>query len=100
MSWFLNFFCHAKYVALFPNPGLPVFETRSQAPMSYDVCVYGGTAAGVMAAYTAKRLGKSVLLVEPGRRIGGLATGGLGYTDIGNKYAISGLALDLYRRIG
>jgi hypothetical protein len=65
-----------------------------------DVCVYGGTSAGVMAAYSAKKMGKSVLLIEPGRRLGGLTSGGLGYTDIGNKYAISGLALDFYRRLG
>ncbi|GAA4402774.1 FAD-dependent oxidoreductase [Nibrella viscosa] len=65
-----------------------------------DVCVYGGTSGGVMAAYAAKKMGKSVLLIEPGRHLGGLTTGGLGYTDIGNKYAISGLALDYYRRLG
>jgi len=67
---------------------------------SYDVIVYGGTSAGVIAAYTAKQMGKSVLLIEPGIRIGGLTTGGLGYTDIGNKYAIKGLALDFYRKVG
>lgn len=66
----------------------------------YDVCVYGGTAAGVIAAYTASKMGKSVVLVEPGRHLGGLTSGGLGYTDIGNKYAITGLSLDFYRRIG
>ncbi|HYH55191.1 MAG TPA: FAD-dependent oxidoreductase [Anseongella sp.] len=66
----------------------------------YDICVYGGTSAGVIAAYTAKKMGKSVLLVEPGDRLGGLTSGGLGYTDIGNKYAVTGLALDFYRRMG
>src|SRR3978361_890256 len=66
----------------------------------YDVIVYGGTSAGVIAAYTAKQMGKSVLLIEPGIRLGGLTTGGLGYTDIGNKYAIKGLSLDFYRKIG
>src|SRR5580698_6598373 len=66
----------------------------------YDVIVYGGTASGVIAAYTAKQMGKSVLLIEPGIRIGGLTTGGLGYTDIGNKYAIKGLSLDFYRKAG
>lgn len=66
----------------------------------YDVCVYGGTSAGVIAAYTAARLHKSVILVEPGTHVGGLTTGGLGYTDIGNKYAISGISRDFYRRIG
>lgn len=66
----------------------------------YDVVVYGGTSAGVIAAYTAKQMGKSVILVEPGTRVGGLTTGGLGYTDIGNKYAVKGLSLDFYRKIG
>lgn len=67
---------------------------------SYDVCVYGATSAGVVAAYTAAQYGKSVLLIEPGKHVGGMSSGGLGLTDIGNKYAISGLALDFYRRIG
>ena len=65
-----------------------------------DVCVYGGTAAGVIAAYSAKMMGKSVVLVEPGRYLGGLTAGGLGQTDIGNKYAITGLSRDFYRRTG
>ena len=65
-----------------------------------DVCVYGGTAAGVIAAYSAKMMGKSVVLIEPGRHLGGLTTGGLGQTDIGNKYAITGLSRDFYRRVG
>ncbi|PWJ59392.1 FAD dependent oxidoreductase [Dyadobacter jejuensis] len=66
----------------------------------YDIVVYGATSAGVIAAYTAKMHGKSVLLVDPGMHLGGLTTGGLGYTDIGNKYAITGLSRDFYRRIG
>jgi hypothetical protein len=76
------------------------FPALSQETTRVDICVYGGTSAGVIAAYTAKQLGKSVILVEPGTRLGGLSSGGLGFTDIGNKYAISGLALDFYRRIG
>ena len=65
-----------------------------------DVCVYGGTSAGVVAAYSAKKMGKSVLLIEPGKYLGGMTTGGLGMTDIGNKYAVTGLARLFYRRIG
>ena len=68
--------------------------------LRYDVCVYGGTSAGVIAAYSAAKMGKKVVLVEPGKHLGGLSSGGLGYTDIGNKYAITGLALDFYRRVG
>jgi len=65
-----------------------------------DICVYGGTSAGVIAAYTAKKMGKTVVLIEPGKHLGGMSSGGLGYTDIGNKYVVTGLARDFYRRIG
>ncbi|MFB0974200.1 MAG: FAD-dependent oxidoreductase, partial [Bacteroidales bacterium] len=47
---------------------------------TYDVCVYGGTSSGVIAAISAARSGCKVLLVEPTSHIGGLTTGGLGYT--------------------
>jgi FAD-dependent oxidoreductase family protein len=72
----------------------------AQAALEVDVFVYGGTSAGVIAAYTAKTYGKRVLLVEPGRHLGGMTSGGLGQTDIGNKFAVTGLALDFYRRVG
>ncbi|MPZ21549.1 MAG: FAD-dependent oxidoreductase [Luteitalea sp.] len=65
----------------------------------YDLVVYGGTSAGVTAAIQAARMGKSVVLIEPGRHLGGLTSGGLGATDIGNKAAIGGIARELYRRI-
>ncbi|WP_257669914.1 FAD-dependent oxidoreductase [Parapedobacter tibetensis] len=66
----------------------------------YDLCIYGGTSAGVVAAYTASKAGKSVVLIESGHRLGGLSSGGLGQTDIGNKYVVRGLALDFYRKTG
>ncbi|HEY6974953.1 MAG TPA: FAD-dependent oxidoreductase, partial [Chitinophagaceae bacterium] len=71
-----------------------------QSKAQYDICIYGGTSAGVIAAYTAAKLHKKVILIEPGKHLGGLTSGGLGYTDIGNKYAITGLARDFYRRVG
>lgn len=77
-----------------------IFSSWQKRTDQYDVCIYGGTSAGVMAAYSVAKMGKKVLLVEPGRRLGGLSSGGLGYTDIGNKYAITGLARDFYRKIG
>ncbi len=75
------------------------FSFRKNAE-HYDVCIYGGTSAGVIAAYSAAKMGKHVILIEPGMHLGGLSSGGLGYTDIGNKYAITGLSRDFYRRIG
>lgn len=81
---------------------LPMVMLAQSQPklIEVDVCVYGGTSAGVMAAYTAKMLNKTVVLIEPGNRIGGLSSGGLGFTDIGNKYVVTGLARDFYRRVG
>ncbi len=75
-------------------------DALSQQTTTVDICVYGGSSAGVIAAYTARKLGKSVIVIEPGKHLGGLTSGGLGYTDIGNKYAVTGLARDFYRRIG
>jgi hypothetical protein len=77
----------------------PVYAQSSKV-MEADICVYGGTSAGVIAAYTAKKMGKTVVLIEPGKHLGGMSSGGLGYTDIGNKYVVTGLARDFYRRIG
>lgn len=74
--------------------------SAQKAETEVDICVYGGNAAGVITAYTAQKAGKSVILIEPGNHLGGLTTGGLGYTDIGNKFAITGIARDFYRRIG
>ena len=72
----------------------------TKANAQYDICIYGGTSAGVIAAYTAAKQNKKVILIEPGKHLGGLSSGGLGYTDIGNKYVVSGLARDFYRRVG
>ena len=64
-----------------------------------EVCVYGGTSAGVIAAAQAARMGHTAVVVEFGRHLGGLTTGGLGATDIGNKAAVGGLSRDFYGRI-
>lgn len=66
---------------------------------SADIIIYGGTSAGITAAIQAARLGNSVLLIEPTNRLGGLTTGGLGQTDIGNKQVIGGISREFYRNI-
>lgn len=76
-------------------------QLHNAKPLSYDLVVYGGTSGGVIAAYTAKMYGLSVLLVEPGRHLGGLSSGGLGSTDTGGKAdVITGLAREFYYRLG
>lgn len=79
---------------------LSVFCAASvRAAEEYDVVIYGGTSAGVAAAVQAKRMGKTVVVIEPTKRLGGLSSGGLGQTDIGNKAAIGGIAREFYQDI-
>src|SRR6187549_1867338 len=65
----------------------------------YDVVVYGGTSAAVIAAVQVKKMGKSVVIVSPDKHLGGLSSGGLGFTDTGNKAVIGGLAREFYHRV-
>ncbi|HUG71461.1 MAG TPA: FAD-dependent oxidoreductase [Pirellulaceae bacterium] len=65
----------------------------------YDVVVYGGTSAAVTAAVQAKRMGKTAIIVCPDKHLGGLSSGGLGWTDTGNKAVIGGLAREFYHRV-
>jgi FAD dependent oxidoreductase len=63
-----------------------------------ELVVYGGTASGVMAAYSAAREGLRVVLLEPGAHVGGMVTGGLSATDLGHFAIIGGYARDFYRK--
>ena len=65
----------------------------------YDVVIYGGTSAGISSAIQCSRMNKTVLLIEPTNRIGGLTTGGLGATDIGSKNSIGGISREFYQNI-
>lgn len=65
----------------------------------HDVVVYGGTCAAVISAVQVKKMGKSVIIVSPDKHLGGLSSGGLGFTDTGNKAVIGGLSRDFYHRI-
>ena len=76
-----------------------LLSLRLIAVETYDVVVYGGTSAGVIAAVQAKKMGKSVVIVGPDVHLGGLSSGGLGYTDTGNKAVIGGLARNFYHRV-
>ena len=69
---------------------------------AFEVVVYGATAGGVLAAIAAAREGASVALVEPGRHVGGMVSGGLGRTDYNerrDRSVIGGLALEFYARL-
>ncbi len=68
------------------------------ASTSADLVVYGGTASGIMTAYAASRQGLRVILLEPSAHLGGMVTGGLSATDIGNSGVIGGYVRDFYLR--
>lgn len=65
-----------------------------------DIVVYGGTSGGVATVVQAARAGKRVVLLEFGKHLGGMTSGGLGQTDIGNKAAIGGISREFYQRVG
>jgi hypothetical protein len=68
--------------------------------IEYNVVVYGGTPAGVSAAIQAARMGKKAVLLSFNQHVGGMTSGGLTATDVGEKESIGGLALEFYTRIG
>jgi hypothetical protein len=74
--------------------------SASAATRNFDVLVYGGTAGGVIAAVSAARQGLTTALVEPTAHLGGMVSGGLGFTDYGKKEVIGGYALEFYWRVG
>jgi len=74
-------------------------NTQSNNQAQYDLVIYGGTAAAVTAAVQAKQMGKTVIIVSPDKHLGGLSSGGLGFTDTGNKAVIGGLAREFYHRV-
>lgn len=73
---------------------------RSGVPGAAGVVVYGGTAAGVVAAVAAARHGARVTLLEPGTHLGGMVSGGLGHTDRGRIETIGGISLEFFQSVG
>ena len=74
-------------------------RAQDKPTSQHDIVIYGGTCAAVIAAVEAKKRGKSVVIVSPDKHLGGLSSGGLGWTDTGNKAVIGGLARDFYHRV-
>ena len=70
-------------------PELSYYKPHGHSPgrdlPEVDLCIYGGTAAGVTAALQAARLNLSVIVIEPGNHVGGVTTSGLGCTDFGGS---------------
>jgi len=77
-----------------------LFGAADAAPTErYDLVIYGSTSAGIAAAVQAKRMNLDAIVVGPDTHLGGLSASGLGWTDIGNKAVIGGVALEFYKRV-
>jgi FAD dependent oxidoreductase len=88
-----------RWVPILLAGGLLGGPTMAAEPRRFDVVVYGGTASGVVAAVSVSREGERVVLIEPGRHLGGMVSGGLGATDHGNRGAIGGISREFFRRV-
>ncbi|RAJ97468.1 FAD dependent oxidoreductase [Larkinella arboricola] len=87
----------AGLLATFTSFTLP--QHKPLAVRKADVIIYGGTSAAVIAAVQVKKMGKTVIVVSPDKHLGGLSSGGLGFTDTGNKEVIGGLSREFYQRL-
>src|SRR5690606_37168760 len=93
-----------KLLIMLSSPFLALMLVCGSIPCSgqeyqADIVIYGGTSAAVIASVEAKKAGKSVIIVSPDQHLGGLSSGGLGFTDTGDKSVIGGLARDFYHRV-
>lgn len=58
--------------------------------------MFGATAAGVAAAVGAAEAGAGVVLVDRGLHVGGMVSGGLSWTDVGDVRVLGGFARRFY----
>ena len=95
MRTFLLLFCSATLVFT------PFVRSAAPVIVESDVCIYTATPSGILAAVAVKREGKSVVIVEPSRWVGGMLGAGLKpMQDCPNYEATGGLTRKLLRSLG
>jgi len=86
--------------AILALPTKAVTKTPQKAStIESDLCVYGGSSGGVVAAVQAARMGKRAVIVEPGKHLGGMTSGGLSAVDIGDPRTVGGIAREYFSRL-
>ena len=92
--------CRSLSVGLAISLCLSAFPaSAARQILDCDLCIYGATSGGVIAAAQAVRHGLKIVLIDPGSHVGGMSSGGLGATDKGNVDSIGGLSSEFYLRI-
>jgi len=93
---FIYTFC-IVFLSLAASCSEEIKKTKNE--IKADVCIYGATPAGIASAISASKLNKSVILIEPTIRIGGMTTNGLSHTDFHSFEALTGTFLDFTQRV-
>lgn len=99
-NWILIFIAAFTFLSI-TDAGRIIKNNQSEIKEVYtaDIIIYGGTSAAIIAAVEVVKSGKTVLIVSPDQHLGGLTSGGLGFTDTGNKAVIGGLSREFYHRV-
>src|SRR5690606_23668421 len=79
------------------NPSATSDKENVRRTLEADVCVYGASAAGVLAATAVAREGYSVVIIEPTHTIGGLLASGFRMQqDVPDPQHLGGLTREYY----
>ena len=99
-NWILIFIAAFTFLSI-TDAGRIIKNNQPEIKEIYnaDIIIYGGTSAAIIAAVEVVKSGKTVLIVSPEQHLGGLTSGGLGFTDTGNKAVIGGLSREFYHRV-
>jgi len=99
-NWILIFIAALTFLSI-TDAGRIIKNNQPEFKEVYyaDIIIYGGTSAAIIAAVEVVKSGKTVLIVSPEQHLGGLTSGGLGFTDTGNKAVIGGLSREFYHRV-
>jgi hypothetical protein len=99
-NWILIFIAAFTFLSI-TDAGRIIINNPPEIKEIYnaDIIIYGGTSAAIIAAVEVVKSGKTVLIVSPEQHLGGLTSGGLGFTDTGNKAVIGGLSREFYHRV-
>ena len=98
-NWILIFIAAFTFLSITDASRIINNPSEIKEVYNADIIIYGGTSAAIIAAVEVVKSGKTVLIVSPEQHLGGLTSGGLGFTDTGNKAVIGGLSREFYHRV-
>ena len=98
-NWILIFIAAFTFLSITDASRIINDPSEIKEVYNADIIIYGGTSAAIIAAVEVVKSGKTVLIVSPDQHLGGLTSGGLGFTDTGNKAVIGGLSREFYHRV-